>query len=177
MKFELYLHDISAEFPADWSKKQPWKNKWEGHWPDNWQKWEGDWKQPWGENWKVDWGEVWGDWKSDWGDWKNDWQLHWGSDWTADWDNLWQKNLEMQPPKDKIKPYERLLSLELRDEEFGGIFFDPVSQGVFKADHEGFKVIKLLKDGMSIREVQKELDLKDEEISTLVEFIDKYNLW
>jgi hypothetical protein len=182
MKLELYLDDISAEFPAEWRDQEgPEGKTWDGQWKDDWGQWSDHWKNDWPGNWKTDWGGVWGDWKKDWDDWKNNWSENWGADWTGNWGDVWktnwQSNLGAKPGAHPTVPGPRLLGLKLRDEEFGGIFFDPVSGAVFRGDHQGYEVIRRLNSGEHIPEITAAMMLTQEDVSALVEFLETYNLW
>lgn len=134
MKLELYLRDISAEFPEGWySKHKAWTEQWTNQWKEDW------------KNWKDDWGSNWKDW-GNWDDWKSDWKENWGSDWAGNWGDAWTKpwnNNANRESSEELRmhmsvPGDRLRGLQLREEKFGGIFHDPMSEAVFKVDHQGF---------------------------------------
>ncbi len=64
------------------------------------------------------------------------------SDWSVQWiHNKWIENYTKTAGTitEKVSPLEHLL---MREEDFGGIIFDPVNDRVYKVNKSGFKLMK-----------------------------------
>jgi hypothetical protein len=105
--------------------------------------------------------------------------MNWSADHHNDW-NTWMGNEAHDDEKDE-KNCERhpLTRLILREEEFGGIIYDPYEDRVYKVNPPGFRLIKSLVQAAgneTLHHIQVE-NSKAEDNREFFDFLRRANLW
>lgn len=104
---------------------------------------------------------------------------------TKDWPGQWLHNqwIENTYPISKVdaNTHEPLDRLHLREEDFGGIIFDPVNDKIYKVNHEGFALMSKIVHRYREKKLKglhghvEEL-LQDENMRSFVSYLQKVGI-
>lgn len=103
--------------------------------------------------------------------------------WSIKWIKNWSKTT---PYKNKTKSASSLktkrhplTTLKIRDEEFGGIAFDPIYDRVYKVNRDGYYLLEKLIADVEVNEFDQnnysEIDLVY--LNKFISFLDEHKLW
>lgn len=71
----------------------------------------------------------------------------------------------------------KLRRLKMREEEFGGLTFDPETNTVYRVDHDGLELLNLLMKGNKVSDVKSLNHFIAEEIDGFIRQLERYDLW